>query len=160
MIPYNPFEWYWDNGTAVFSSKTQSVVPYNNAAYVAWLAMGGLPTKHPGDAELRNVLAVYGLGLTPAETATVERTKAEAMVADLKAQNKLLRAALLTMGDEINILRGVLRDLKANTAAAPNTVGGIKGAIAAIPVLPDRTKAQAITAITNKLNSGTADTAS
>jgi hypothetical protein len=67
--PYNPRDWYWDNGTDVFSSKTQTRVPYSDAEYQAWLARGNVATKDPGEAELREVLAVYEIGLTPAETA-------------------------------------------------------------------------------------------
>lgn len=49
-------------------------------------------------------------------------------------QTKLLRALVLIMLDEINILRA-----------------------AAVPVLPPRTKAQLVTAMTNKINAGSAD---
>ena len=68
MIIYNPYDWYWDNGTGVFSSASQTVVPYTNPAYVAWLGLGNTPTRHHGDANLRDVLEPYGLGVTPAET--------------------------------------------------------------------------------------------
>lgn len=87
-----------------------------------------------------------------------QRTNAVAAVSDLKAENKLLRAALLTALDEINTLRTWTRDFKAATAAATN-LANFQTRVAALTTLNDRTKAQAITAITDKLNSGTADDA-
>jgi hypothetical protein len=81
--PYNPRDWYWDNGTDVFSSKTQTRVPYSDAEYQAWLARGNVATKDPGDDLLREVLLPYEIGLTPAETQTFLDDQVD--LADLKA---------------------------------------------------------------------------
>jgi hypothetical protein len=70
---YSPYDWYWDNGTDVFSSARRQRVAYSDKAYQDWLAAGGVPTKDPGPAELREVLAPYGLGLTAAETTKLQR---------------------------------------------------------------------------------------
>lgn len=92
---YDPYDHYWDNGTDVFSSKTQTRVPYSNADYQAWLARGNTPTKDPGNGLLRDVLLPYDLGLTPAETATFADDKAD--LAALKAAYSAMIADLNTV---------------------------------------------------------------
>ena len=64
---------YWGPITGrYFSSKTQTTVPTDDPALVAWLAKGNASTPHPGDAALREVLAPYSIGLTPQETRNLE----------------------------------------------------------------------------------------
>jgi hypothetical protein len=92
---YDPRDWYWDNGSDVFSSKTQTRVPYSNAAYIAWLARGNVPTRDPGDAELREVLRIYEIGLTPAETAAFVEDHAD--IATLKAAYQTIMTDLNTV---------------------------------------------------------------
>lgn len=98
-MPYNPYDWYWDNGTDVFSSKTQTRVPYSNAEYQAWLARGNVPTKDPGNGLLRDVLAPYDIGLTPAETAALAQSHADMLtlrdqaVSAIQAINNYLAGA-------------------------------------------------------------------
>lgn len=67
-MTFTPQDWYWDDGVDVFSSKVQARVPYSDPNYQDWLARGNLPTRDPGETELREVLANYEIGLTPAET--------------------------------------------------------------------------------------------
>ncbi|WP_316189388.1 hypothetical protein [Bradyrhizobium sp. SZCCHNS1054] len=64
-----PSDWYWiaSNGN-VYSSARQLVVTAEDAAYVAWLAAGNIPTIWPKDdsggqtiAALQDVLTTYGL---------------------------------------------------------------------------------------------------
>lgn len=58
---YNPIDWYWIVGgeTRVFSSKAGNFVQPSNAAYVAWVAEGGVPTRIASKADLGEVLAPY-----------------------------------------------------------------------------------------------------
>lgn len=75
---------------------------------------------------------------------------------DREALLKLLRAAAAIMVDEINVLREWEVSFKAAVAAATN-LANLQTRVAALPDLPDRTLAQAITAIKNKINGGTVD---
>lgn len=102
-----------------------------------------------GDAEIANRATVSNLA---------QRNHALAAVSDLKAENKLLRASLLVALDEINNLRQWTVAMKAAVAGAAN-LAALKTAVADLDTLNDRTKAQAVTALTNKLNSGVADDA-
>lgn len=62
MRDYNPSDWYWfvdGDETRVFSSKAGNFVQPSNAAYAAWLAEGGVPTRIASKAELGEALAPY-----------------------------------------------------------------------------------------------------
>lgn len=108
-MTFTPYDWYWDNGSTVFSSKTQTRVAYSDPAYQAWLARGNTPTKDPGDAELREVLKVYEIGLTPAETAafTVQHTD----LAALKAAYNAILSDCATVQGWPDTLTNAQRDL-------------------------------------------------
>jgi hypothetical protein len=57
-------DWYWivaGDDTRLFSSKTGDYVLPGNAAYVAWLAAGGAPTRIVSEAELGEVLAPHSI---------------------------------------------------------------------------------------------------
>ncbi len=69
-----PLNWYWlaDDGR-VYSAAAQNIVAAQDTGYAAFLAAGNLPTKWPRDAQgaqsnaaLTDVIASYGLALTPA----------------------------------------------------------------------------------------------
>ena len=105
---YNAYDHYWDNGTDVFSSKTQTRVPYNNAGYVAWLALGNVPTLDPGETLLREVLLPYQLGLTPEETATFVEDKND--LAALKSAYTTIINDLTTVVNLTAPLTNVQRD--------------------------------------------------
>lgn len=47
MTAYTPLDWYWDNGTDVFSSARQARVPYSDPAYIAWTEAGNAATRDP-----------------------------------------------------------------------------------------------------------------
>lgn len=114
----------------------------------------------PQIADANTVIQTTDLSQSGQATADnlAERNFALTLVSDLKAQNKLLRASLLVMADENNILRQ--RDVgRAADVAAATNFADLKTRWAARPALTQRTKAQAMAAITNKLNSGTADNA-
>jgi hypothetical protein len=85
-----------------------------------------------------------------------DRADATTDLSDLTAPNKLLRALLLTLLDELNALREWLVSFKAATAAA-TSLTNLQTRVAALPDMPDRTAAQARTAIGNKISSGAAD---
>lgn len=66
---YNAFDWYWlsDNGR-IYGSAKQTKVSKNDAAYLAWMEDGTLPTPWPTDengsqtdAALQDVLAPFNL---------------------------------------------------------------------------------------------------
>lgn len=62
MQYYDPSNWYWIVGaddTQVFSSAPGNYIPASDAAYQAWLANGGVPTRIASEAELGEVLAPY-----------------------------------------------------------------------------------------------------
>jgi len=61
MKPYDSNRWYWIVGgdaSQVFSSAAGSYVPVADAAYVAWLEDGSLPTQIDTMENLGEVLAV------------------------------------------------------------------------------------------------------
>jgi hypothetical protein len=63
-MQYNPQDWYWVVGgdtAQVYSSAAEDFVPTDNAAYLAWIAQGGVATKIGSAAELGEVLAEYSL---------------------------------------------------------------------------------------------------
>jgi hypothetical protein len=75
---------------------------------------------------------------------------------DADALGKLYRAVMLVAVDELNILRQWVASLKTQVAAA-TSLADLQARIATLPATPDRTPAQAETAIQNKINSGTVD---
>ena len=87
---------------------------------------------------------------------TRQRGDAKAQYDDLAKLGKVLRAVVLVTLDEINTLRQWDADLKAAVAAATN-FADLKTRIAALPGMPDRTGAQARTAVRNRLDNGSAD---
>lgn len=76
----------------------------------------------------------------------------EADKKDLDKQDKILEACILVLLDEINSERQWIESFKTAVANA-TTLANLKTGVAALPAMPDRTKAQAKTAIINKYNS-------
>lgn len=72
------------------------------------------------------------------------------------AELKLLRASAAVLVDEINNLRDWITSFKVAVAGA-STLANLKTAVAALPDMPDRTLAQAVTAIKNKITGGSVD---
>jgi hypothetical protein len=62
---YNPFDWYWLDQDAgeVYSSARQARIAIDDESYKAFIADGTIPTRHPGDADLADVLTAYKLPL-------------------------------------------------------------------------------------------------
>jgi hypothetical protein len=87
---------------------------------------------------------------------TKDRAEATADLNDLAAPNKLLRALLLVLLDELNNIREWLVSFQ-NQVALATTLADLKTRVATLPAMPDRTAAQARTAIGNKITSGAAD---
>lgn len=94
---------------------------------------------------------------TAAERTAALRAAADALLAsDVSAASKLARAVVLTVIDEINALRQRLRAQDAAVAAAAS-LADLKARWSALPALPDRTGAQARSAVQAHLDAGDAD---
>lgn len=85
------------------------------------------------------------------------RSRAVNIVNGKDAHHRLVRATAAVLIDELNLIRQWLVSFKAQVALASN-LADLKTRVATLPNMPDRTLAQAKTAIENKLNSGTVDT--
>ncbi len=72
------------------------------------------------------------------------------------ADAKVLRGVALVLIDEVNALRQWLAAFKAETAAATN-LANFQTRVAGLPATPDRTLAQAKTAIQNAISAGSVD---
>lgn len=85
------------------------------------------------------------------------RTTAQAQLdTDKSAALKISRAVAALTIDEINTLRQWLVSFKTEVAAATN-LADLKTRVATLPNTPDRTLAQAVTAIKNKIDAGTVE---
>jgi hypothetical protein len=69
---------------------------------------------------------------------------------------KLARATAAVLVDELNDIREWIAAFKVQVAAS-TTLADLKTRVAALPNMPDRTLAQAKTAIGNKISTGTVD---
>lgn len=164
MPPYTPQDWYWavaGSTTQVWSSRARAYVPVDDAAYLAWLAAGHVPTPIASEADLWDVLATqYPAGLPVGNTTLRDRLRQQAQ-AMLDASNDrvelALRALALLTLDEVNRHAQWQNALKANVAAAPASVAGIRGAIAALPAAPTYTAQQLVAAMKQKIADGLAD---
>lgn len=87
---------------------------------------------------------------------TRDRAAVIAGLANGDVQAKALRAVLLIVLDELNAHALKLNAILDAVDGAAN-LAGLKTAVAAIADYPPRTKAQLLTAITNKVNAGGAD---
>ncbi len=99
--------------------------------------------------------ASYQAYITPA---AVQQRSRDAGAAAITAQitERSIRAAAGVLVDEINALRQWDMSLKSAVAAAVS-LANLQSLVAALPTLPDRTLAQAKTAIQNKITTGAAD---
>lgn len=115
------------------------------------------PTQQQTDAAtaLIGPLDLSGAGLATAENLS-QRAAAVSLLNAPDASPKVLRAAVLLLIDEINLLRQRDVDRAADVAAATN-LADLKTRWAARSALAARTLAQAKTAITNHINAGDAD---
>lgn len=146
-------------------------------ALLAEIAAAGLPAPVevrylagqvilPYDAPLSTtqastLLAVVGAHQnTPALAATRLTARLRALASALldgpDGPQKLERGILLVLLDEINALRGWLVSFKVATAAS-TSLADLKTRVAALPDMPDRTAAQARSAVAGKISSGSAD---
>ena len=88
---------------------------------------------------------------------TTARTNATTAIdTNVAADWKALRGAAAVLVDEINLLREWNTGL-ASAVAAASSLADLKTRVALLPALPDRTLAQAKTAIQNKITSGVVD---
>lgn len=88
MIPFTASDWYWQVDSRVYSSAAGAYIEADDAAYAAWRARGGVPTRVPSEAELRAVLASTG-ALKPVRKITIVNRliAAEKMAAALAAMD-------------------------------------------------------------------------
>lgn len=94
---------------------------------------------------------------TPAQITANLRATATSIISDkASAPSVSLRAILLTIFDENNNTRQWIQSFKAAVAAS-TSLADLKTRVAALPDMPDRTIAQAKTAVQNKISSGGAD---
>lgn len=105
--------------------------------------------------------------MTQAEKDAVDASLAAAALSRLKItakalydgqqeQGQALRALVLVLLDEINTLRGWMQDFKDGVATA-NNLADVKTLVAGLPNTPDRTLAQAKTAIQSEIDAGSVD---
>lgn len=95
--------------------------------------------------------------LTSVEITNLQRSTAiEQIAIDPNAPSKALRAILLVIMDELNILRQRENDRSADIAAA-TSLADLKTRWATRPLLSDRVGTQIKTAVQNKINSGVSD---
>lgn len=118
----------------------------------------GSETQADRDAVAAWLATVDPASFEDAANETTElRAEADAiMQTGTEAQAKLFRAVASVLVDELNSIRQWITSFKAATAAA-TSLNDFKTRVAALGNMPDRTLAQAKTAITNTLNSGTVD---
>jgi len=123
------------------------------AVLTAWntAALGAQPSQATLDA-------VTQAQVDAALTALL-RTQAKALYDLLTTHTgeaKVVRALVAVLLDEINTLRGWLASFKTEVAAAAS-LADLKTRVATLPPTPDRTPAQAKTAITQKIDGGSVD---
>lgn len=95
--------------------------------------------------------------LTAQQRLEALRAKAAALLASEQAEDaRLMRAVVLTVLDEVNLLRAWVTAFKAAVAASTN-LANLQTRVAALDNLPQRTASQVRTAIGNKITAGDAD---
>lgn len=75
---------------------------------------------------------------------------------DRKGPQKLARAIALVALDEVNVIRSWLADFKTQVAAS-TSLANLQSRVASLPNTPQRTKAQLLTAVANRIDDGSAD---
>jgi len=86
----------------------------------------------------------------------VKRDNAAALTTNGAAAGNVTRAIVAVLVDELNALRQWLASFKVEVAAA-TTLADLKTRVAGLPNMPNRTLAQAKTAILDRIDDGTAD---
>jgi hypothetical protein len=95
----------------------------------------------------------------PAYQTKLNRTVSQSLFSDSDPRFVIARALVLTLLDEVNLLRQRLADQDAAVAAA-TSLADLKtrwAAVASADPVPQRTAAQAKSAVANKIQSGSAD---
>jgi hypothetical protein len=86
----------------------------------------------------------------------LSKSEAEDLVVKVDLHGRALRAVALTALDEVNVLRGWVTKFKAATAAA-TSLANFQSRVADLPNLPQRTAAQAKSALLARINTADAD---
>jgi hypothetical protein len=127
-----------------------------DSTYAAFAAMWRGVSPVPTEAEM---LIVWNSLETNRASVLAAALKAKAVAAFSSATEDSAqrdRAIVLTLVDEINLLRQWITSFKAAVAAS-SSLANLQTRVAALASVPDRTPVQAKTAITNKIDSGAAD---
>jgi hypothetical protein len=123
-----------------------------------WIFTPAAGATAPQIAAAANAIAAFDIG--DAAQAVwqnlKDRATAAATIDALHAEAKALRAVASVLIDELNAVRQWLVAFKAATAASTN-YATLKSGIGGLSNMPDRTLAQAKTAIQNAINAGTVD---
>lgn len=132
--------------------------PVANASVLTALNTDWNSHTCPAGTLKRNGVAVVFSGGTDGSWLNLdERADARALLASVPdAYGKLFRATAAVMVDELNALREWITSFKAAVAAATN-LANLQARVAALGNLPDRTLAQAKTALAGRIDDGTAD---
>ncbi len=113
----------------------------------------------PSQSALENIEASAPYITFISAPAVLQRFRDSAALAvnsDTAALYKALRAAAAVLVDEINVIRQWEMSFKTEVAAA-SSLADLKTRVATLPALPDRTLAQAKTAIQAKITAGLVD---
>jgi hypothetical protein len=139
------------NGPPSAASPTRTLHPHPSGekVFVAW-------TQVPTPAQIAQVSAAVTAYVVPTEVEELRAQAKDHLTLNPSAEMKLLRATVGIMVDEINVLREWLTSFQAAVAAAA-TLAALKTSVAALTALPDRTLAQAKTALGAKLDTGVVD---
>lgn len=114
------------------------------------------PEATPGEQAAAAVVVAAFDWSPAAQTAWEAQREIDTALAEMSEplsgqQRRVIRAVVGLLVDELNVLRGWLRDFKSATAAASN-LATLKTGVAALPNLPDRTVSQAKTAVSDRIN--------
>ena len=145
---------------AIKTGTTQAVWIDQAATPVGSVRFDGtFPTNPIWDSGLNNIreMTQTELDALPAQLVTAAHPALVAALTDSKNfQAKLLKSFVLTALDELN-LHTTFEAAMLSAVAAASSLADLKTRFAAITPVPQRTKANLITAMTNQINAGNAD---
>lgn len=120
----------------------------NDPSTLLWLS----PTTAPTLAEIN-----AGISNCPNQINLNKRTDAiNELLSSAEGRDRFIRAVMLVLIDENNLTREWIQNFKSAVSASAS-LADLKTRVAALPDMPDRTVAQAKTAVQNKINSGASD---
>ncbi len=152
--PIKGCEWY-DNGQNISEAQDTAIRTLLKTVDQRYLKMiNGFPAEMSPQEKV-DVDDAWAAQIQ-ADLLAASRAGAKNSVDELSPEGVRLRAALLVIMEEMNLLRGWLASFKSEVAAATN-LADLKTRVATLPATPDRTASQLKTAIKNKIYAGNAD---